>query len=96
MPINIPKALEIFQNAAKTGNAAGQRNLGYMYATGTGIVENQALAVLYYHFAAKGGDAQATMAMGYRHMYGVSVPKDCQAAVEYYMPAVEVSLCVCV
>jgi TPR repeat protein len=87
---DLGKAAGLFDKAADAGDPVGQRNRALLLATGVGVEENQALAVLNLHFAAVGGDYLAQLALGYRHMYGINVPKNCQAAVEYYKPAVDV------
>ena len=44
---------------AEQGNASAQSNLGFMYANGEGVPEDDATAVMWYTKAAEQGDAEA-------------------------------------
>ena len=45
-------ALELFRPIAEQGNASAQYNLGFMYANGEGVPEDDAEAVKWYRLAA--------------------------------------------
>lgn len=55
-----------------------------MYASGLGVSQNQAKAVVYYTLSAAGNETWAQMALGYRYWSGTSVVSNCERALAYY------------
>ena len=54
-------ALQVFRPLASSGNKDAQYHLGYMYQTGTGVVQNSAEAIKWYLLAAKQGHNSASI-----------------------------------
>jgi len=54
-------ALQVFRPLADNGNMEAQYHLGYMYQTGTGVVESPAEAMKWYQLAAKQGHRSASV-----------------------------------
>lgn len=52
-------ALQIFRPLAKNGNKEAQYHLGYMYQTGTGVVQSSVEAFKWYALAARQGHNSA-------------------------------------
>jgi len=65
-----------YRMAAERGNAGAQLNLGIMYATGQGVLEDSVEAVKWYRRAASQGDAAAQELLGGLYAIGAGVPKD--------------------
>ena len=49
----------MYTKAAEQGNTDAQFNLGYMYATGQGVTQNDELAHMWLNLAATEGDEEA-------------------------------------
>ncbi|KAH3761076.1 Sel1l protein [Pelomyxa schiedti] len=77
-------AFRYAQEAAQKGNPMAHALLGFMYATGRGVTEDQTMAVLHYSFAAQGDDPIGLMALGYRHMYRRNLPPMCSTYVHMF------------
>lgn len=58
-PRNSAKAIELYCEAARLGNAGAQYDLGWMYAMGRGIERDDATAAYFFALAAEQGDALA-------------------------------------
>jgi TPR repeat protein len=85
----IATALRILSGEAKRGDSDAQVNLGYMYARGEGVAQNQAEAFRLYLLSAKQGNGEGMNAVGYKYQYGTGVPPDIAKAVYWYCMAVE-------
>lgn len=55
-----------------------------MYASGLGVEQNQAKAVVYYTLSAGANETWGQMALGYRYWSGTSVGSNCERALAYY------------
>src|SRR5271165_6495694 len=82
-------ALKEFLPLAEQGDAEAQSNLGYMYATGHGVPQDDKEAVRWYRLAAEQGLAQAQLSLGYVYGTGHGVPQDDKEAVRWYRLAEE-------
>jgi soluble lytic murein transglycosylase-like protein len=56
---NLPRALALYCEAARRGDAQAQFNLGWMYANGRGAARNEALAAFFFGLAARQSHPQA-------------------------------------
>lgn len=61
---------------AKRGDATAQFNLGLMYATGQGVLQDYKEAVKWYRLAADQGNAEAQNNLGVSYYKGQGVPKN--------------------
>ena len=80
---------ERITEAAYQGYASAQNNLGWMYAEGKGIAQDDAEAVKWYCKSAEQGDADAQYNLGYVYQYGKGVVLDYAVAVNWYRKAAE-------
>ncbi len=69
-------ALKEWRPLAEQGDASAQYNLGFMYATGKGVPQDDNEAVRWYRLAAGQGDASAQLNLGFRYAMGLGVPQD--------------------
>ena len=69
-------ALAIWRPLAEQGYASAQYNLGFMYANGQGVPEDDKEAVSWYRKAAEQGDANAQGNLGFMYANGHGVPQD--------------------
>ena len=69
-------AMEGFRVHAEQGDADAQNNLGFMYAQGKGVPENDVEAVKWSRKAAEQGDAFAQYNLGVMYAQGARVPED--------------------
>jgi uncharacterized protein len=67
------EAQKIFTRLAEQGHAPAHYNLGFMYANGLGVPENDAEAVKLYRLAAQQGEAQAQSNLGVMYANGEGV-----------------------
>jgi len=68
--------LESLRQAAEQGDAEAQFRLGFMYANGRGVPEDDAEAVRWYRLASVRGHASAQYNLGYMYATGEGVPRD--------------------
>ena len=80
---------EQIRKAAEQGVARAQFNLGFMYATGRGVLKDEAEAVRWYRLAAEQGDAHAQYNLGLMYDEGTGVLEDYQEAEKWYRLAAE-------
>ena len=80
---------ERITEAAYQGYASAQNNLGWMYAEGKGIAQDDAEAVKWYCKSAEQGDADAQYNLGYVYQYGKGVVLDYAVAVNWYRKSAE-------
>ena len=69
-------ALKEWKPLADQGLAIAQHNLGWMYANGEGVAEDDAEAVGWYRLAADQGDANAQNNLGWMYANGEGVLQD--------------------
>ncbi|MFA0633129.1 tetratricopeptide repeat protein [Vibrio breoganii] len=84
---DIEKAYIYWKKAANQGNAEAQTNLGWMYETGTGVIENHKEAVRWYEKAANQGNAEAQTSLGWMYETGTGVIENHKEAVRWYEKA---------
>lgn len=64
------------QQAAAQGNAEAQNNLGFLYAKGSGVPQDNVQAAKWYEKAAAQGVAEAQIRLGVMYLTGKGVPQD--------------------
>ena len=69
-------AMEILTPLAQQGDARAQYNVGSLYASGQGVLQNYTEAVKWYRLAAQQGNFVAQEALGLMYMFGRGVPED--------------------
>ena len=82
-------ALREWKPLAEQGHAKAQSNLGWMYANGEGVPQDDAEAVRWYRLAAEQGNASAQFNLGLMYDKGEGVPQDDAEAVRWYRLAAE-------
>ena len=82
-------ALKEWKPLADQGHADAQHNLGWMYASGEGVPEDDAEAVRWYRLAADQGHAGAQHNLGLMYDNGEGVPEDDAEAVRWYRLAAD-------
>jgi hypothetical protein len=81
-------ALRLFRPLGEQGNASAQYTLGFMYALGQGVPQDDAEAVKWYRLAAEQGIANAQYTLGFMYAKGEGVPQDyVQAHMWFYLAA---------
>ena len=83
------EAVRWYRLAADQGNAGAQLNLGFMYASGEGVLKDEAEAVRWYRLAADQGNARAQSNLGVMYASGEGVLKDEAEAVRWYRLAAD-------
>ena len=81
---NYNEAARLFKLSAAQGDAASQFNLGIMYYTGQGIVQDYAEAAHWYKLSAAQGHAGAQFNLGHMYYDGQGVVQDYGEAVRLY------------
>ena len=81
------EAVKWFRMAAEQGDANAQFNLGFMYATGTGVPQDNREAVKWYRLAAEQGLANAQDNLGFMYATGTGVPENNREAVKWFRMA---------
>jgi hypothetical protein len=81
--------LEDVRSCAEQGDAIAQVNLGFMYANGEGVPEDDVEAVRWYRLATEQGLAEAQFYLGLMYDNGRGVPEDDVEAVRWYRLAAE-------
>jgi len=71
-----PTSLVEIRLAAQAGDATSQYRLGFMYATGEGVAQDDAEAVRWYRQAADQGLADAQYLLGFSYASGRGVARD--------------------
>lgn len=71
------------------GDVESQAELGDMYYSGEGIMQNYALALKWYSAAAEHGDADSQSMIAYMYRYGEGTAKNLAEAVKWYRVAAE-------
>lgn len=69
---------------AESGNVKAQHDLGYLYASASGIAQNMTIAAQWYQKAADQGHPNAQFNLGYLYENGQGVPKDLALAESWY------------
>ncbi len=76
--------VELYKEAAESGNDAALNDLGALYYDGRGCEQDFTKAVFYYDKAAKLGNCQAQENLGYCYYYGRNMPVDYEKAFHYF------------
>lgn len=76
-----------FLELAESGDVIAQRNLGYMYGTGTRVKQDYDKAFYWSMKAAEQGDPQAQSNLGLLYYNGYGVEKDYTKSFEWYLEA---------
>jgi uncharacterized protein len=84
---DIDGAIRVLKPAAATGDSDAQVNLGYLYARGQGVAQNQQEAMRLYLLSAKQGNAEGMNAVGFKYRYGTGVQIDLPRAVHWFCRA---------
>jgi TPR repeat protein len=84
---DVPSAFRLLKPAADAGDSDAQVNLGYLYARGQGVAENQQEAMRLYLLSAKQGNAEGMNAVGFKYRYGTGVKIDLPRAVHWFCRA---------
>ena len=74
--IDVLSPLEDLVRCAEQGNAGAQSSLGWIYANGEGVPEDDAEAARWYRLAAEQGDYSAQGNLGRLYANGEGVPQD--------------------
>ena len=82
--VSISSPLEDLTRCAEQGDAQSQASLGWLYANGDGVPEDDAEAVRWYRLSAEQGDAAAQTNLGWMYANGEGVPEDDAEAVRWY------------
>ncbi|MES2271338.1 MAG: tetratricopeptide repeat protein [Pseudomonadota bacterium] len=83
-PQSAAQAMELFKQAAASGNGEALASLASIYASGNGVPVNPELSFQYYKLAASRGTAAGFRGMGVAYAAGFGVPKDIRRAISYY------------
>ncbi len=83
------RALVLFEQAARGGNATAQYNMGRFCAEGTGVARDNATALEWYHAAARQLHPGAIHELGQMTEQGRGVAANLQEALTYYKQAAE-------
>lgn len=78
------EAARYLKYAAEGGDTSAQKQLGWMYEKGVGVVQDTEEAAAYYYDAAKQGDPQAMKNLGQMYEMGNGVDEDWEAAAYWY------------
>ena len=81
---NYAEALKWYRLLASQGDADSQNDVGHMYETGRGVVQNDAEAAKWYRLAADQGNATAQNNLGTLYAKGRGVPRDDVAAYMWF------------
>jgi TPR repeat protein len=84
-----PAQVAEWRKGAEKGDAAAQYNLGYCYAHGQGVTQNDGEAVKWCRKAADQGDAFAQQTLGVCYANGIGVPQNDAQAIKWYRKAAE-------
>ena len=74
---------------AQQGDATAQFNLGWMYAKGEGVPQDDREAAQWFRLAADQGHATAQFNLGVMYANGQGVPQDYQEAAQWYRLAAD-------
>lgn len=86
---NQTMAIQLYEAAAKGGNALAQNAMGDIYQNGRGVPVDLAKAVEWYGKAAAQKHAPAQNSLGLMHLNGAGVPRDLGKAAQYFQQAAE-------
>lgn len=79
-PVDLPRAVALFDQAAAAGNVPAMRNVAIEFENGLGRPADAAQAAQWYRKAADTGDPQAMGFLAVLYLQGTGVPKDASQA----------------
>jgi TPR repeat protein len=80
-------AFRLLKAAADAGDSDAQVNLGYMYARGHGVAQDQQESMRLYLSSARQGNAEGMNAVGFKYMVGSGIKPDIGQAVHWFCRA---------
>lgn len=86
---DVHTAVRIFQELAKNGDAEAQRELGYHYSLGLGVVQDEREGYKWYLLAAEQGLPSGQYAVGLTYEKGQGVKQDFREAAKWYRKAAD-------
>ena len=86
---NLKEAVAFYQKAADQNLPEAQYTMGYMYAHGEGLPEDDAKAILWFRKAAEQGMPEAQQMMGIFYEQGRGEPLDFEQAADWFRKAAE-------
>ncbi|NBY28283.1 MAG: sel1 repeat family protein [Betaproteobacteria bacterium] len=89
IPLDMDKAYQCYEAAAKLGDAAAQYNLGVLYSSAQGPERSDEKALHWYRKAAEQGDAAAQFNLGLMYATGQGVEQNDASALEWYQLAAD-------
>jgi TPR repeat protein len=84
---NVADAFHLLKTAADAGDSDAQVTLGYLYARGQGVAQNQQEAMRLYLLSAKQGNPEGMNSVGFKYQYGTGVEIDLPRAVHWFCRA---------
>jgi TPR repeat protein len=81
-------AFRTLRAQADRGDSDAQVNLGYLYARGDAVAQNQAESQHLYELSAAQGNGEGMSALGYKYEFGSGVTPDLQIAVGWFCRAI--------
>jgi hypothetical protein len=84
---DVSGAFRLLKPAADAGNSDAQVNLGYLYARGQGVAQDQQEAMRLYLLSARQGNAAGMNAVAFKYRYGTGVEIDLPRAVHWFCRA---------
>ena len=82
-------ALNVWRPLAEKGDAAAQYGIGFMYANGKGVPQDDVEAARWFRKAADQGNAVAQLNLGSLYANGQGVPQDRAEAARWYRKAAD-------
>jgi uncharacterized protein len=82
-------ALQIFKPWADHGETSAQTNLGYMYAKGLGVPQDDVEALKWFRKAAMQGSDMGQFNVGHAYEEGLGVSQDYAEALKWYRKAAD-------
>jgi len=89
---DIPRAMRLYQQAARRGDASAQNNMGELYESGRGIAADPKQAADWYRKAAESGFAPAQFNLGRLYAEGRGVARDLAEARKWLARADEAGI----
>jgi len=86
---NIPKAIELYENAASTGDTEAASYLGFAYISGNIVKKNLPKAIKLFSLAAEGNNPKAQYALGILNLNGIGTKENPEEAVKWFLKAAE-------
>ncbi len=89
-PVNVSKAIELYESATANGSVRAYNGLGYLYFYGNQVEKNETKAFQYFLLAASfENDGDALFNAGYCLEHGIGVTANLSRAMHYYSLAAQ-------